>query len=99
MTAYKKSPRVERRERITKAAPTGVPGISFFRTAAHRKDGTVQAFFAVHIKTHGRHTSRKFCISTQGKETAWRKAVALRAVYEREVAASRAQYRAAKGAL
>ena len=70
-----------------KRVKTGVPGISYFRTASGRRDGTVQEYYGVFtkaVRSDGRVVRRcdRICISTMGKEVAWRKALAIRAAYE-----------------
>jgi len=65
---------------------TGCVGISIVRSAANRRDGTVQLFFSVHARLtsgpNGRKRNRKFCISTLGREEAWRRALRYRAQHE-----------------
>jgi hypothetical protein len=74
-------------ERSTKRRPTGVPGINYFRSAGNRRDGTVQEFLSVFTRTpEGRRRNTRVCISTRGKSDAWRRALAIRAAYERQIA-------------
>jgi hypothetical protein len=80
--------RTESIERATKRQPTGVPGISFFRSAANRRDGTVQSFFSVFtITAAGRRRTTRLCLDTMGRAAAWARALALRAAYERSLTA------------
>lgn len=76
--------RLESREKSTKRQPTGVPGISFFRTASNRRDGTVQSFFSVFTIAAGRRRTTRICLDTMGRPAAWAKALRLRADYENQ---------------
>jgi hypothetical protein len=74
---------LNRREKSNKRISTGVPGISFSRTASNRRDGTVQSFFCALVKyADGRPRRHRFCLDTLGRTEAWRRAVAARAAYE-----------------
>lgn len=80
------TPRIDHREKGYKRQRTGVPGISYFTTAANRRDGTVQRFLSVFTRTaDGRRRNTRICISTRGLEAAWRQAVAIRAAYEQRL--------------
>lgn len=59
---------------------TGVPGISYGTTRHRTKTGgrRMRSYFVVQL---GR-TTRKFCLESLGRNTAWRKAVECRARHE-----------------
>jgi hypothetical protein len=89
---------LQTRERARKAHKTGVAGISFFQSAFNRRDGSVQAFFSVFVKTRdGRRRNRRFCLSTLGRAEAWRRALRCRAEHEEKATARAAE--AARAAL
>jgi hypothetical protein len=82
---------LETRERATKRQRTGVPGISFFTTAANRRDGTVQSFFSVFTIAAGRRRNTRICLDTKGRAAAWAKALAIRAAYESQLSTLNSQ--------
>jgi hypothetical protein len=71
---------------------TGVPGISFIHRASH-KGGPLHRFYYVRCGTGRTH---KLNIDTIGKQEAWRRAVALRADYERAIEEANAAILAAR---
>lgn len=83
MSTFKWANRMEKANKRTK---TGVPGISTFSSASNRRDGTVQQFLSVFTKTpDGRRRTNRICIATLGLQAAWRKALAIRAEYEKRM--------------
>jgi hypothetical protein len=72
------------KERRDKRRGTGVVGVSVLRTATNRRDGTMQTYFVASIRNaQGRPLKRRHCISTLGREEAWRRALRDRAAHER----------------
>jgi hypothetical protein len=69
--------------RTNRRNTTGCVGISV-KTCT--RTGRLRRYFVV---CAGRNRRPGFCIETLGRETAWRKAMAARAAYERDVALSK----------